>query len=483
VSDEPLPITYRAAPAEGVEARPELAPPPGEERELRDFVLPDLGEGLEDATVVEWLVAPGDRVALNQTLCTVETAKANVDVPSPFDGVVVELGGAENDTIPVGALLVRIAVAPGSVRESGGGSGSEGTEGAGAGPTLVGYGPESGAGGTRRRARAVAPLTATANPATAAAASPGPTGDTGPIAKPLARPPVRKLARDLGVDLRSIAPGSGPRGIVTRADVLAVGTRPGAAAPIRATAGAEPVATPGDVVPLRGVRARIAEHMVVSRASIPDATCTVVVDCSRLLALRGTMNVIAERRGDPPSVTPFAIMCWLLVRALRAVPTLNAKFVDAIESASGAAEIHLHPSVHLGIGTATDRGLVVPVARDAERRSWYDLASDIARLAAGARDGTLAPAELVGSTFTVSNFGALGLDEGIPVINHPEAAILGIGAIKLRPYVVDGVVVARSTASLTLAFDHRVADGADAGRLLSTMRELVEAPELALLDS
>jgi 2-oxoisovalerate dehydrogenase E2 component (dihydrolipoyl transacylase) len=195
------------------------------------------------------------------------------------------------------------------------------------------------------------------------------------------------------------------------------------------------------------------------------------------------MNTIAERRGDPPSVTPFAVMCWLLARALRTAPALNATFVDAEDTASGAAEIHLHPSVHLGIGTATDRGLVVPVARDADRRSWYDLASDIARLAAGARDGTLAPTELVGSTFTVSNFGALGLDDGIPVINHPEAAILGIGAIRLRPHVIDGAVVARPTAWLTLAFDHRVADGADAGRLLTAVRELFEAPELALLDS
>jgi pyruvate dehydrogenase E2 component (dihydrolipoamide acetyltransferase) len=203
----------------------------------------------------------------------------------------------------------------------------------------------------------------------------------------------------------------------------------------------------------------------------------VVVDCTRLLEVRATLNAAAERRGLGQPVTPFALLCRLFVQALRSAPGLNASYDE-----SGPA-IKVFDAVHLGIGTATDRGLLVTVVRDAGRRSTLDLAVELARLAVSAREGTIGPAELVGSTVTVSNFGALGLDEGIPVINHPEAAVLGVGSIKSRPHVVDGAVVARPTASLTLAFDHRVADGAEAGRLLGTLRDLVENPELALLDA
>jgi pyruvate dehydrogenase E2 component (dihydrolipoamide acetyltransferase) len=225
-----------------------------------------------------------------------------------------------------------------------------------------------------------------------------------------------------------------------------------------------------------GIRARIAENVATSRAKIPDATCSVVVDCRRLLDLRTRFSETLRQRGDDTAVTPFALVCRMLVEALRANPDLNATWVD-----EGPA-IRTHQHLHLGIGTATDRGLLVPVVRDADRRTTRELAAEITRLANGARTASLAPSELTGSTFTVSNFGALGLDEGIPVINHPEAAILGVGSIKARPHVIDGEVVACPTATLTLAFDHRVADGAEAGRLLSTLRALVEAPELALID-
>jgi pyruvate dehydrogenase E2 component (dihydrolipoamide acetyltransferase) len=429
------------------------AEPPADEHDLRDFLLPDLGEGLEDATIVEWLVAPGDRVDLNQTLCVVETEKATVEVPSPFAGVVVTLGGAENETLRVGELLVRIAV-PGSP-----------------GPTLVGYGPEAGeARGARRRRR-------------------GSTGDPDhPPAKALAPPPVRKLARDLGVDLAALAPGSGAGGVIARADVLAAaeahGAEPAAHPPAvetRAAALGTQPARAGDTIAVTGVRARIAERMTTSRARIPDATCSVVVDCTRLLEVRSAIVEAARSSGGSPPLTPFVLVCRLLVLAIRDAPVLNATYVD--DDASRGPQIQIHSALHLGVGTATERGLLVPVVRNADARSTRDLALEVARVVTAARDGTIAPGDLQGSTFTVSNLGALGLDDGIPVINHPEAAILGVGAIKPRPHVVAGAVAVRSTATLTLAFDHRVADGSEAGRLLTTLRDLVETPELALLDA
>jgi 2-oxoisovalerate dehydrogenase E2 component (dihydrolipoyl transacylase) len=428
--------------------------PSASDQEVRAFLVPDLGEGLVDATVVGWMVAPGDVVELNQVLCELETAKAVVEIPSPWPGTIVELGGDAGTTLDVGAMLVRIALSESPPPRQ---------------PTLVGYGPAPSIGGRRRRAShpvrteppASTPLAAPSTPLAAPS-------------KPLAAPPVRKLALDLGVDLSALAPGSGPDGLITRGDVRraaagVVATAPGSA-PDRGSAPTD------ETVPVVGIRARIAQNVATSRATIPDATCSVVVDCRRLLQLRDTLRTALERRGDPTVVTPFALVCRMLVDALGTNPELNATWVD-----DGPA-IRLHRHLHLGIGTATERGLLVPVVRDADRLSTRELAAAITRLAEGARTGRLSPAELTGSTFTVSNFGALGLDEGIPVINHPEAGILGVGAIKERPHVVDGAVVACPTTTLTLAFDHRVADGAEAGRLLSTLRDLIEAPEIALLD-
>jgi pyruvate dehydrogenase E2 component (dihydrolipoamide acetyltransferase) len=407
----------------------------------RDFLLPDLGEGLEDATVITWLVRVGDAVALNQPLCLVETAKAEVEVPSPYAGTVVAVGGAEGETLRVGSLLARIDPAtgtgtptalPGAVPERR--------------PTLVGYGHDESIDRSRRSRR-----------------TPGSAASTD--ARPLAKPPVRLLARRLGVDLAALAPGSGASGVVTRSDVEAA-ARP--AAPTSSLASKT-------TIPVRGVRLRIAEHLTTSRTRIPDASCSVVVDCHRLLAVRAGLNGRAESRGLEPAITPFSLLSYLVVQSLQASPLLNATYDDAGPS------IRVHAGVHLGIGTATDRGLVVTVVRDAHAMTAHTLSTEMARLAAGARSGTLAPADLVGSTFTISNFGALGIDEGTPIINHPEAAILGVGSIRPRPHVVDVDVVARPTASLTLVFDHRVCDGAEAGHFLSDLRELIEAPELALL--
>lgn len=410
----------------------------------RDFLLADLGEGLEEGTIVEWRVAVGDQVELNQVVCIVETAKAEVEVPSPWAGTVVALGGEAGDTIEVGSPLVTIEVAEQPA------AGSPGRQ-----PTLVGYGVDESADRSRRTRRST-----TDGPARPDRHS-----------RALAKPPVRRRAHELGVDLSELAPGSGPGGIVTMADVGAAArgdTVPRVDAPL-----SQAVADGTEVIPVRGVRARIAERMTTS-AAIPTASASVVADCTRLLEVRTLLDDHGERHGHARVVTPFALLCRFVVQQLAAVPLLNSSFDEE------GPEIRVHSAVHLGIGTATDRGLVVTVVRDAHQRAVHDLAAEVARLAEGARAGTLAPAELVGSTFTVSNFGALGIDEGQPLINPPEAAILGVGAIRRRPHVLDDQVVPRATASLTLVFDHRIVDGAEAGRFLSGLRELVEAPELAL---
>jgi pyruvate dehydrogenase E2 component (dihydrolipoamide acetyltransferase) len=363
---------------------------------MSDFLVPDLGEGLEDATITSWAVAVGDVVELNQTLCTVETNKAEVEIPSPYAGRVAELGGAEGETLAVGTLLVRIETEARA-------------------PVLVGYGIDDGMDRSRR---------------------------------PRAAPKVRKLAADLAVDLQGLQPGSGTDGVITRDDVLSA------------------AGTASQTIPVRGVHARMAAHMSLSRRQIPDAHASVQVDGTALLRLR-----------DQLDVTPFVLTLRLLVIALGRHPMLNATWADS----EAGPEIRLHPDVRLGIAVATERGLVVPVV-DTRNCSTRLLAAAVDDVVAGARAGTLAPAQLSGSTFTVSNFGALGLDEGVPVINHPEAAILGMGSLKPRPVVVDDAVVARPTMTLTCAFDHRVADGAQAAAFLTDLRGFIEAPETALLD-
>ncbi len=457
---------------------------------FRDFLVPDLGEGLEEATVVEWLVPLGAPVALNAPLCVLETAKATVDIPSPFAGRLVERRGETGDALAVGSLLARIQVgAAGAQRPSSPGPAPAPAPvppaSPGRTPTLVGYGVDD----EQDRSRRTGPTQKTARTNTPAGGRVSPS--TGAGTRPLAKPPVRRLARTLGVDLAALAPGSGTGGIVTRNDVLAA-ARPAPGAPstintlpdiathhdgqTRAEPGPVGTATPAaTIVPVRGIRARIAERMALSRSRIPDATCSVTVDCSRLVELRGRLNAAAERGGAAPVITPFALIARMLVQALTTHPTLNSTFVDEGPS------IRLHGSVHLGVGTATDRGLLVAVVHNAQKLTTLQLAEEIARVAAKARAGTATPAELTGSTFTVSNFGALGLDEGIPVINYPEAAILGIGSVKPRPVVRDGQILARPTATLTCAFDHRVADGAEAGAFLRELASLVEDPDLALL--
>ncbi|RDH80150.1 2-oxo acid dehydrogenase subunit E2 [Mycolicibacterium moriokaense] len=394
---------------------------------VRDFLVPDLGEGLEDATITSWSVAVGDDVELNQTLCTVETNKAEVEIPSPYAGRIVELGGANGETVAVGAVLVRIATdAPAPVAQNGKPKRK---------PVLVGYGADDDMDTSRR-----APV------------------ENG--TRPRAKPPVRKLATDLHVDLAALTPGSGPEGIVTREDVLAAAGESGSG-----------------TVGVHGVQATMAQRMALSRSNIPDAHASVQVDCSALLRVRDRMRDAVG--ADGPAITPFVLTLRLLTIALTHHSMFNSTWVDT----AGGPHIHVHSAVHLGFGVAAPRGLLVPVVKDAQDKSTRELAVTVSRLVEEARAGTAKPAELQGSTFTVSNFGALGLDEGVPVINYPEAAILGMGSLKPRAVVVDDAVVARPTMTLTCAFDHRIADGAQVAAFLGELRQLIESPELALLDS
>ena len=405
---------------------------------VKEFLVPDLGEGLEDATITGWNVAVGDEVELNQTLCTVETNKAEVEIPSPYAGRIVELGGAEGETLTVGSVLVRIATSVAETADRAGNSATEpvapppSTSGTARKPVLVGYGAEDDMDTSRRKS----------------------VGE-----RPRAKPPVRKLAAELNVDLTRLT-GSGPDGLITREDVLAAAGR---SAP-----------TP-EMVAVRGVQAEMAHRMTLSRRQIPDAHAGVQVDCSSLIRMRDRVRDIAD---DESPITPFVLTLRLLTIALRHHPNLNSTWLDTTDG----PQIHVHSAVHLGFGVAAPRGLLVPVVSDAHGMTTRELAAVVTRLIRDARAGTLKPSELQGSTFTVSNFGALGLDEGVPVINYPEAAILGMGSLKSRPVVVDGEVVARPTMSLTCAFDHRIVDGAAVAAFLRELRDLIEAPELALLD-
>jgi 2-oxoisovalerate dehydrogenase E2 component (dihydrolipoyl transacylase) len=415
----------------------------------RVFNLPDLGEGLEDAEIVEWRVAAGDSVELNQPLVEVNTAKALVEIPSPVAGVVATLHGEAGDVVPVGAPLVTFRMEGEAGGEPGDGEAAEAPKRQ---AVLVGYGVDEDAGGKRRRPRLTPPGRSEA-PAAAAATPPA------EAAGVRATPPVRKLARERGVDLAAVT-GTGPGGRVTRDDVLKVeggtGARPRTVA-----------ATPGvdERVPVRGVRRLIAQKMTRAWQEIPHVTTFHTVDATHLDALR---RELTEESG--PRVSALAVVVRALVEVCRGHPKLNAS-LDA-----EAGEVILRRSYHVGIAADTDRGLLVPVVRDVDRKGIIQVARETADVVAAARGGTATPEQVTGSTITVSNYGVFGADAGTPIINYPEAAILGLGRIGQKPFVVDGRVEARPVVTLALSFDHRIMDGADADRAMTDLREILESP-------
>lgn len=458
--------------------------------QVLEFKLPDLGEGLTEAEIVRWLVSVGDVVAIDQPVVEVETAKAMVEVPCPYGGVVTARYGEEGSELPVGAPLLTVAVGGGtavsgaavpaaSAAEESASSGSSEQSG----NVLVGYGTAEPA-ARRRRVRHESPAVAQ-KPAPAApapvpvpVAAPVPVavgagGHEGPV--PVISPLVRKLARDRGLDLREVR-GSGPEGLILRADVelaLAALDRP-AAAQVPAPA---PVATPapsgpapaGERIPLRGVRGAVADKLSRSRTEIPDATCWVDADATELMAARAAMNAAGG-----PKISLLALLARICVHALTRFPELNST-VD-----TAAREIVRLPSVHLGFAAQTPRGLVVPVVKDAGTRTAESLTAEFARLTEASRQSALTPADLTGGTFTLNNYGVFGVDGSTPIINHPEAAMLGVGRIIPKPWVHQGELAVRQVVQLSLTFDHRVCDGGTAGGFLRYVADCVEQPAVLL---
>ena len=407
---------------------------------IRDFLMPDLGEGLTEGEINRWLVAEGDVVVVDQPVAEITTEKAVVEVPTPFAGRVATLHGTEGEAITVGKPLISIEVAAPATAEGASGN------------VLVGYGTSEVAPRSRR-----APMQRPDGPAPVPSA-----------AMPPASPLVRRRALELGIDLSTIT-GSGPGGLVTQAD-LEHAARQDAATP---TLDNEAVgAMGGDRVALTGVDRIAAERLTRSHRDAPTATALVRADATRLMELRAEL----EPGATDASVTPFAIILRLTVIALRKFPRLNAHFDTQ------ANEVVRFRPVHLGVAVQTDRGLVVVVIRDAQSKSLPAIADELQRLAAAARDGSIDATELRGSTFTVSNFGAFGVDGGTAIINPPEAAILGVGRIATRPWVLEDYVVPRSVVELSLVFDHRVADGGVAGGFIRHLADLVEAPDQASAD-
>jgi 2-oxoisovalerate dehydrogenase E2 component (dihydrolipoyl transacylase) len=444
----------------------------------QEFRMPDVGEGLTEAEVVAWRVAPGDVVAVNDVLVEVETAKAAVELPSPFAGTVAALLVEPGRTVPVGTPIIAVETAgpavgsgAGSTAGSTAGDGAEpGANGAKAGAligeagpdgriaTLVGYGPRPGA--ARRRPRRTGASVPTAVPDGAVPAPAPPVSTARPV--PLAKPPVRKLARDLGVDLHAID-GSGPGGVITRDDVQS------AAAPAPAPAAADP-GTRRE--PIRGVRRATAAAMVASAFTAPHVTEFLAVDVTATMALRDRLRATREYADVP--LSPLAFVAKTVCLALRRTPVLNAKWDEP------AGEIVHHDRVGLGIAAATPRGLLVPRICDADTLSLRDLATALHELATTARAGRTAPADLTGGTFTITNVGVFGVDTGTPILNPGEAGILAVGAIKEAPWVVDGALAVRTVCQLALSFDHRLVDGEQGSRFLADVGALLTDPGLAL---
>ncbi|MFD5080607.1 dihydrolipoamide acetyltransferase family protein [Streptomyces sp. NPDC058371] len=534
--------------------------------QVLEFKLPDLGEGLTEAEIVRWLVEVGDVVAIDQPVVEVETAKAMVEVPCPYGGVVTARFGEEGTELPVGSPLLTVAVgAPAP------------TDDEGSGNVLVGYGtgaaparrrrvrPADGMGTPVRRPAgppageadgAVAPDTGretgrepgysgplggdygasggdhgvsggdrgtpggSAQPGTSAGPAPhgrvaaaldsantsfsAPRADgagsrvdgagahvggsvalaEGPV--PVISPLVRRLARENGLDLRELE-GSGPDGLILRADVeyaLRAAGLPGRATPeiLRAPSvadGAAPraaagltnpsSAATGTRVPLRGVRGAVADKLSRSRREIPDATCWVDADATELMHARAAMNAAGG-----PKISLLALLARICTAALARYPELNST-VDM-----EAREVVRLDRVHLGFAAQTERGLVVPVVRDAHARATESLGAEFARLTEAARTGTLTPGELTGGTFTLNNYGVFGVDGSTPIINHPEAAMLGVGRIVPKPWVHAGELAVRQVVQLSLTFDHRVCDGGTAGGFLRHVADCVEQPAVLL---
>jgi 2-oxoisovalerate dehydrogenase E2 component (dihydrolipoyl transacylase) len=477
--------------------------------DIQRFRLPDAGEGLTEAEIVTWRVKPGDTVRINDPIVEIETAKSLVELPSPYAGVVTELLVPEGTTVDVGTPIIAVDTDP---------SGSVGgtapppqvvpeappagedptdvqippTEGAvepgmiggpapgGRTSVLVGYGPRTTAAVRRARTRTSAgpsAVQAASPPAPTPSAPimqfPAPSGAPEPLDAPaarahvLAKPPVRKLAKDLGVDITTVSP-TGPGGVITREDVERAGNG--------RTTSATPAPAIGERetrIPIKGVRKVTADAMVASAFTAPHVTEWVSVDVTRTMKLVERLR--ADREFTGVKVSPLLVVAKALLLAVRRNPQINATWDAA------AGEIVIKHYVNLGIAAATPRGLVVPNVKDADRMSLRELADALAQLTATARDGRTPPADMSGGTITITNVGVFGVDSGTPILNPGEAAILAFGQVRQQPWVHKGRVKPRWVTQLALSFDHRLVDGDLGSRTLADVAAVLEDPSRALV--
>ncbi|MFF2921569.1 dihydrolipoamide acetyltransferase family protein [Streptomyces celluloflavus] len=475
------------------------------DQRFREFKMPDVGEGLTEAEILKWYVQPGDTVTDGQVVCEVETAKAAVELPIPYDGVVHELNFGEGVTVDVGTVIISVdtdpgagpvapTAAPAAEAPAAPAAPEEDEEPQGRQAVLVGYGaaPSS----TKRRPRrqqpgvpaqpaalqaelnghaapAVAPAPAAPVAAPAPAPAPAPVASAPAAGRPLAKPPVRKLAKDLGIDLATVAP-TGPEGIITREDVYAAAA-PAPAPAVAVPAAVAPAPVPAVVsadrerrVPVKGVRKATAQAMVASAFTAPHVTEFITVDVTR------TMKLVQELKQDPDMaglrVNPLLLVAKAFLIAIRRHPDVNAAWDEANQ------EIVYKDYINLGIAAATPRGLIVPNIKDAGTKTLPQLATELAELVSTAREGKTSPAAMSGGTVTITNVGVFGVDTGTPILNPGESAILAFGAVKLQPWVHKGKVKARQVTTLALSFDHRLIDGELGSRLLADIAAVLEQP-------
>jgi 2-oxoisovalerate dehydrogenase E2 component (dihydrolipoyl transacylase) len=421
--------------------------------------LPDVGEGIAEAEIVEWHVNPGDAVVEDQVMVEVMTDKATVELPSPVSGVVISVGAAVGDVLSVGSPLIRI--------DTGNGDGAE----------PVTPAKPAAASGEPEEEKPTPPSSPTELPAVPAAAprngktQPAPAPTTAPTAAATAAPAVRQRAKALGIDLGAVT-GTGPDGRIVHGDLDAQLTqdRPSAPRRTRPPVEAEDVV---DEVRVIGLRRNIAQRMEIAKKHIPHFTYVEEIDVSEIERLRAHLN--QERLDGESRLTVLPFLMRAVVVAVDDFPQMNARYDDE----NGV--VQRHRSVHLGIATQTAKGLMVPVVKDAQSHDMWDFADEVARLSTAARNGKVTLEELTGSTITISSLGSLGGIVSTPIINYPEVAIIGVNKIATRPIYVNDIVLPRQIMNLSSSFDHRVVDGADAAAFIQRIRALLETPALLFM--
>ncbi len=488
----------------------------GQLSRLRDFKLPDLGEGLTEGEILQWMVKPGDEVTLNQVIVEVETAKAAVEVPSPFAGVVTTIHHEAGETVDVGSPIITFdtdpsagpveatadapkedALATGDMvptPTSGEGDDESGPQGAligevgpsGRTATLVGYGPKSVTAKRRPRSDAAPGAAGSPEPKPVSREAPARVSahQVGQTAEQrssgvsvLAKPPVRKLAKERGVDLSTLR-GTGTGGTISRADVeAAVSSADSAQSPVELQPAYDP-ATRERRIPVKGVRKLTASAMVESAFTAPHVTEFLTLDLTATMELRAKVQALPEFRDV--KVSPLLLVAKALLLAVARNPEINSSWDE------DAQEIVVKDYVNLGIAAATPRGLLVPNIPDADRMSLLELATALQGLAETARAGKTPPTAMTGGTITITNVGMFGVDNGTPILNPGEAAILCFGAVRPMPWVVEGPdgsqsIQVRQVTQLSLSFDHRMVDGQLGSQFLADVGRVLSSPELALV--